>query len=215
MNQHAVRIVDLRHILKSTPQNSILTGNRIPRHFFLTSGRGESDIAVHAGSYHLALKQAGIHSYNHIQYSSILPAIAEEVEKPSECVHGSVMETISAVANAKRGTRATAALIFGWIYHRKTREKYGGLVCEYNGNYSIEKAKQSLKASLREIYENGYRENYYLENIRFKAESFVPQKRFGTALVALCFVNYLYPVYSQIDGINFQNSILKNNGSSS
>jgi hypothetical protein len=33
---------------------------RIPKDYFETSGKGESDIAVHAGSYHLALKEAGI-----------------------------------------------------------------------------------------------------------------------------------------------------------
>ena len=38
--------------------NGILVGNRIPKDYFVTSGIGESDITVHAGSYHLALKSA-------------------------------------------------------------------------------------------------------------------------------------------------------------
>ena len=38
----------------------ILLGNRIPKDFFVTEGTGQSDITVHAGSYHLALRDAGI-----------------------------------------------------------------------------------------------------------------------------------------------------------
>ena len=77
---------------------SLVIGNRIPRRFFWTSGIGESDITIHAGSYHLALKEAGIERYNIMVYSSILPSIAEESVRPkdSEIVYGSVMETIMA-----------------------------------------------------------------------------------------------------------------------
>ena len=44
------------------------TGNRIPRDYFVTSGVGESDITVHAGSYHLALRAAGIEMANQLVY---------------------------------------------------------------------------------------------------------------------------------------------------
>ena len=59
-------------------EQSLLIGNRIPQTFFTTSGVGESDITVHAGSYHLALKEAGIERCNIITYSSILPGIIDE-----------------------------------------------------------------------------------------------------------------------------------------
>src|SRR3989338_6402732 len=117
-------------------QKSLTIGNRIPKDFFVTSGTGESDITIHAGSYHLALKDAGIEKCNIITYSSILPAIAQKVEKPGNLVHGSVMETIMATADSKKGKRATAGIIFGWLYNKITGEKYGGIVCEYHGSNS-------------------------------------------------------------------------------
>ena len=35
-------------------------GNLIPHTFFVTKGSGESDLELHAGSYHMALYDAGI-----------------------------------------------------------------------------------------------------------------------------------------------------------
>ena len=53
--------------------SQIIAGNRIPKDFFITGGIGQSDITVHAGSYHLALREAGIEPYNIMVYSSKLP----------------------------------------------------------------------------------------------------------------------------------------------
>ncbi len=169
---------------------NITIGNRVPKDFFITKGSGESDITIHAGSYHLALKQAGIERCNIITYSSILPAIGREIAIPNNLVHGAVMETISAVASSSTGKRATAAIIFGWLYNKKTGEKYGGLVCEYNGDKSEKDASDSLRQSLNELYTNGYSDDFDLKNIKLTSESLVPEKKYGTALVALCFINY-------------------------
>lgn len=170
----------------------IVLGCRIPKDFFITEGAGESDITIHAGSYHLALKEAGIEAYNIICYSSILPGIAREISRPSKLEHGSVMETIMAVSNAKKGRRATAGIIFGWLYDKKGR-KYGGLVCEYNGSLSEAKIKKQLKQSLEELYSNGFSDKYSLNSIKLITKSFVPKKKYGTVLVALCFTNYVFP----------------------
>ncbi len=175
----------------------LLVGCRIPRDFFISRGTGESDIAVHAGSYHLALRAAGIECYNHLVYSSILPAIAQEVERPKHYVHGSVAEGIQARADVKQGQWATAAIIYGWLINKKTDHKYGGLVCEYGGKLPLEAAEESLRASLQELYQHGFKEEYHLSKPTFIGESFIPKKRFGTALVAMVFVNYVYPVRSQ------------------
>ncbi len=173
---------------------NILIGKRVPKDFFITGGAGESDITVHAGSYHLALKEAGIEMYNIMSYSSILPKIANEIKKPSEVTHGAVMETISAASTSKKGERATAGIIFGWLYDKKTNEKYGGLVCEYNGSKSEVEAEEELKKSLNELYTNGYEENFNLREIKFTGKSLIPKKNFGTAIVALCFINYEIPI---------------------
>jgi arginine decarboxylase len=174
-------------------RNKILLGNRIPRDFFVTSGKGESDITVHAGSYHLALRAAGIERFNIITYSSILPPIATRVEQPQQ-VHGAVLESIMACANSKKGERATAAIIFGWLFNKTTGEKYGGIVCEYNGHDPARDAESSLRKSIMELYENGFSEDNELRDIEIHSESFVPKKKFGTALVSICFVNHEYPV---------------------
>ena len=182
--------------LQSQPifkEKMLLVGNRIPKDFFITSGVGESDITVHAGSFHLALKDAGIERHNIVTYSSILPAIATEIEKPKEMIHGSVMETIMACSHSIKGQLATAGIIFGWLYDRITGKKYGGLVCEYNGHEPEEGATKNLEASLKELYNNGFAENYEIKDIKVITKSFIPTKKFGTSVVALCFTNYIYP----------------------
>ena len=75
----------------------ILIGCRVPKDYFVTKGHGESDITVHAGSYHLALKACDIEMCNIMTYSSILPKIANEIPRPKTLLHGQVMETIMAV----------------------------------------------------------------------------------------------------------------------
>lgn len=181
-----------RQVLVAKP-TGILIGNRIPKDYFITTGAGESDITVHAGSYHLALKEASIEMCNIITYSSILPGIAHEIEKPNNLMHGSVMESIMATATSKKGSRATAGIIFGWLYDKKTNEKHGGLVCEYHGEYTEEEAEESLRASLNELYINGYSNDFELKDIRLTTKSFIPNKKYGTSIVAICFTNYVYP----------------------
>jgi arginine decarboxylase len=178
--------------------SGLLIGNRIPKDYFLTSGCGQSDITVHAGSYHLALKAAGIEMANIMTYSSILPSIATQVEKPKkgEIVHGCVMESIIAAANGNKGERVSAGIIYGWLYDKTTGEKYGGLVCEHNGNYTLEELKDKLNLSLQELYVNGFDDQFYLKDIVVTTESFVPDKEYGTALVAICFTNYVFPILS-------------------
>ena len=84
----------------SIKSDGILIGCRVPKDFFITKGAGESDITIHAGSYHLALKDANIEMCNIMTYSSILPRIATEIDQPGKLLHGSVMETIMAVSNS-------------------------------------------------------------------------------------------------------------------
>jgi arginine decarboxylase len=185
-----------RNLLESElliEEKKIILGNRIPKDFFVTSGTGESDITIHAGSFHLALKDAGIEQYNIINYSSILPAIANQIEKPDNLVHGSVMETIMACAHAGQVQRATAGLIWGWLFNRMTGEKYGGIVCEYNGHDTEKEAKEILEKSLLELYD-GFCDEFELKNIELMIKSFVPKKKYGTALASICFVNHEFPV---------------------
>jgi arginine decarboxylase len=172
----------------------LVIGNRVPRDYFVTKGTGQSDLTVHAGSYHLALKAAGVEMCNIMTYSSILPAIATEIPRPERLVHGSVMESIFSVCTVNRGERATAGIIYGWLYDKKTRAKYGGLVCELYGDHSVKEIERRLHASIEELYFNGYSDEFRLKERHIITESFVPTKKYGTSLAALCFVNYHYPI---------------------
>lgn len=175
--------------------DAIIIGHRVPRDYFVTTGFGESDVTVHAGSYHLALRAAGIEMCNIITYSSILPSCAREVSRPSDLTHGAVMETIMANGTARRGRRATAGIIMGRLYRRDSGEKHGGFVCECSGSMTRERAERQLRESIRELYENGYAEEFELRDLQVIIESFVPKKRYGSAIVALCFMNHLIPIY--------------------
>ena len=174
------------------PKKSIVIGNRIPNDFFVTFGKGESDIAVHAGSYHLALKDAGIESYNIITYSSILPKNASRVDKPDNYNHGSVLETIMAVTNVNQNEIGVCGIIYGWLLDKKTKKVYGGLVCETTG-HEIDAVREELNLSLLELY-RGYSDQYDLTDIDIMTNHIEPNKRFGTALVAICFTNYIIPI---------------------
>lgn len=182
-----------KNIAKKDKRN-ILIGNRIPKDFFETKGQGESDITVHAGSYHLALKSAGIEMANIMTYSSILPKIANKIERPKKIEHGCVIETIMAVANGGKGENVTSGIIYGWLIDKKTGEKYGGLVCEHNGNYTKKEIEKKLRESLNELYINGFDKKYHLKKINLMINSFIPKKKYGTSVVALCFTNYEVPV---------------------
>lgn len=186
-----------QNILKSNRIPSLVIGNRIPKDYFIAKGTGESDITVHAGSYHLALHAARIEMCNMMSYSSILPGIANLIDRPEKLVHGCVMEAIVAAADAAAGERATAGIIYGWLYDRKSGDKYGGLVCEYNGKLPVEEATESLNLSLQELYTNGYSDDYEMRDITLNTESFMVKKKHGTALVALCFTSYEYPILNQ------------------
>ena len=58
-----------------------------------------------------------------------------------------------------------------------------------------------MNESLKELYNAGY-QHMELKDINLMTESFVPQKRYGTVIVSLCFVSYFYPV---ISGNQFKN----------
>jgi len=170
----------------------MLLGQRVPRRFFVVTGKGESNITIHAGSYHLALKDAGIEMCNIMQYSSILPGEAFEVPKPRNLVHGSVLETIMAVCTCKKGEVGTAGIIYGWLYDKESNSKYGGIVCEYSGHKLKEEASEELREALNEIYFNGYSDGYFLRDVELIIETIIPKKQHGTVLVGLCFIDYIF-----------------------
>jgi arginine decarboxylase len=123
-----------------------------------------------------------------------LPGIAVRVDKPESLQRGSVLESIMSVCNAGKGELATAGIIYAWLYDRKDGSRYGGLVCEHEGNYDLRELEHRLKGSLEELYRNGFAKEYYLGDPTILSESFIPRKTYGSALTALCFTSYYHPI---------------------
>ena len=175
---------------------NLTIGCRIPKDYFISKGKGSSDIAYHAGAYHLMLKECGIEMMNIMTYSSILPKIANKIDKPSFIEHGCVGECIMSTTSGKKDELISTGIIYGWLYNKETKQKFGGLVCENGGNYSIEELSNLLKSSLYELYYNGFSENYDLieDSIELNIESFVGEKQYNCVGVSLTFVNYEVPI---------------------
>lgn len=164
--------------------------NRIPNQFFETKGIGESGLEVHAGSYHFALNSAGISDFNIITYSSVLPANAEliSISEAPDIPFGSELCCIMGVCNAEESEMCSAGVVYGWLYD-ESGDKIGGLACEVAGSYPEDELMYRLEQVIRELHIGTYSQ-YKLEDLRFITSCFVPQKRYGTALAALCFVNF-------------------------
>ena len=131
---------------------------------------------------------------NIMTYSSILPGIATEIPKPDAITHGEVMESIMAVSNGERGERVSAGIVYSWLTDKNNGQRYGGLVCEHNGNYTEEELERLLRSSINELYTNGFEERFFIGDLNIIKRSFVPMKTYGTVLVALCFTSYFYPI---------------------
>ena len=163
-------------------------GNKIPLTYFIVSGKGESNLGIHTGSFDQALKDAGIPNVNLVFYSSILPKEAKEV-KPKKLKFGSVVESIAAIAHGKKGQRVTAGLIIGEVFEKN--KKIGSLVAEYSGNVNEERVKKELEARLNEMFRSRFKtKDFKLKKSKMIIKSFVPKKKFGTVIVAICFLSY-------------------------
>jgi arginine decarboxylase len=173
-------------------------GNRIPNNFFITWGKGESEVTVHAGSFDDALRMAQIQDYNIITYSSILPPEAEEVSVPKVMHHGAVLESIMAEVSGKKGETLTAGLIIWKVRNKSNGQVIGGFVAEYHGNEPKEIAEENLRLAMEGMFDRRFgKEEYETYDTRLIVKSFVPKKNFGTILVLLGFTNYIFPEVKQ------------------
>jgi len=173
----------------------MLIKNKIPHEFFIAQGKGESDNTIHAGSYHLALKEAGIEKCNIMTYSSILPKESVLINKPYELVHGSVMDTIMSVEHGTKREYIAVGIIYGYLYD-KDNNKIGGIVCEDKSKNSMVELETKLKNAIQEIYENGF-QDYELRDVNLIKQDLVVKKNYGTAIVSLCFMNYFYDIIEE------------------
>ena len=167
--------------------------NLVPHEFITTKGSGCSDYTLHAGSYHIALSEANICDYNIMTYSSVIPPSAkpislDEVDMPE---FGSELKSIMARADGYYGEHISAGLIWAWMYEDDDMTtKIGGLVCELGGYFSVEELEKRLYIVHDDLHKRTYSQYVVGEPIVI-TESLTIDKRYGTALVGLCFINYL------------------------
>ena len=165
-------------------------GNLIPHTFFVTKGSGESDLELHAGSYHMALHDAGISDFNIMVYSSVLPATAhiasmDEIDLPP---FGSELKTILAVSHGQQDEFVSAGVVYAWMYADENFDKkVGGLVCEVSGRYRIEELEARLIRVINDLHQN------------FVTEGITIEKRYGTALAGLCFIDFQLPEVEPVE----------------
>jgi arginine decarboxylase len=171
----------------------LITGLRIPRKFFITKGVGESPNTHHAGSYHLALCDAGIETQNIMTYSSILPKEAEEIDRPAEALcFGAVMECIISQCDGLKDETLSAGIAYAWLYDDNDN-KVGGVVVERSGGHDEESLIEILNNSIYELKNKSF-SKLRMEEPNYITQTFVPTEQYGTALVAICFVDHIWPV---------------------
>ncbi len=165
---------------------------RVPTKYFLDKGCGQSDITFHAGSFHMALKDCGIENYNVVTYSSILPKKCTEIQgidRP-KLRRGAVMDTIMARFDGHKGDNIAAGIVRGDLIKRTNGTYDGSIVCEIGGKLSQAQLDKRLRKAVQELYENGYSEEYELQNVRTDIQACKVEKAFGTVLVVIAFVEH-------------------------
>ncbi len=109
-------------------------------------GKSEGETLI--SSFDKSLLKAGIHNFNLIYLSSIIPqkAVVTEVGtyKSNHKIGDILHVVISTISSDKAGAQITAGL--GWV---KTAE--GGLLFESNGQFSPEKCSQEIEKGLTEM----------------------------------------------------------------
>jgi arginine decarboxylase len=166
--------------------------NKIPKKFFITKGSGSSRYETHAGSYHMALYDAGISDYNIITYSSVLPPIAEKIttDDIDMPIFGSELKCIMSCMHGRLDDKISAGIAYAWLYSDKDMtNKIGGLVVEVSGHYSSEDLEKRLYKVLEDLHLKTYSQ-YTLGTIETIMESYTVVDNFGTCLVSMCFVEF-------------------------
>ena len=194
-----------------------MIGNRIPYEYFITHGKGESNIdseglPYETGSYDVALTCAGIQNANIVNYTSVIPTGAKQITKKEGLKRlqwGEVMECITANTNGHRGAHISAGLMVTEVTDYKGKYM-GSFVCEYSGSGNKEQAQESLLYSIAGmIQRRGYGSLESLKMNRanktdkgytvhpgkiFIYDDLHIKKKHGSVLVAICFVSYHIPL---------------------
>ncbi len=159
-----------------------------PTSYFIVQGAGQSDYTHHAGSYHMALHKAGISQCNIMTYSSILSPQTKEVPYQVLPV-GQELKCIMSVCYGIRGTKLAAGIAYADLIHQDG-SRWGGLVVEREGHFDEDDLLDALSDSWWELYNECFNHLKATE-LKYITQTFVPDKTYGCALVAMCFVDFI------------------------
>lgn len=177
--------------------NKKVKGNKIPRNFFVTKGFGVDPFEKHAGAYHMALYDANIANFNIQTYSSVLSPEAKIITLDEIDLDdfGGELKCIMSCEFGEFGEFISAGIIYAWLYKDEDfTEKFGGLVCEVHGKFSVESIEERLYLVLNNLYENTYKQQELFMGepaVVIESGSVPNNIRYGCALVALCFIDYI------------------------
>ena len=151
----------------------------LPKKFFVTSGAALSKVSV-LNSFDKALKEAGIHQYNIVLVSSIIPEGAEEIE-PVKLPIGSIVFCVMAREDGVGGETISAGLAYAWDKSRRY-----GIIAEEHMKAGDGGIRQSLRDKIREMAE--IRDMDIMEPKLVVRSLDVPDGHYGTVVVAAVFV---------------------------
>jgi arginine decarboxylase len=194
-------------------QYGLVIGNRIPYEYFVTLGHNDTDIGPgddpwETGSYDLALMNASIENFNVMMYTSVLPPESREIplsEAKRFFHHGAVIETIMSDLNGVKGDTLCTGV--GRIWVRSLEGKtIGGFAAEYKKKYenqtvpeeqAREDARNGLRISLLgEVNRRYNASEYKFSDPAYAIDYLQVKKKYGTSLVALGWVSYIFPQMS-------------------
>jgi arginine decarboxylase len=185
-------------------------GNRIPKEYFVTMGHNDTDLGPgddhwETGSYDLALMNASIENFNVLKYTSVLPPESREIpisEARKYFHHGAAIETIMSDLNGVKGDTLCTGVGRIWV-RTLEGESVGGFAAEYKKLYenqtvpeeqAREDAREGLRTSLMgEVNRRYNASEYQFSDPTYAIDYLQVQKKYGTSLVALCWVSYIFP----------------------
>lgn len=98
-----------------------------------------------------------------------------------------------AVSHGYQDEFVSAGVVYAWMYKDENfDEKVGALVCEVSGRYRIEELESRLIRVINDLHQKTYNK-YYLGELNFITEGITIEKRYGTALAGLCFIDFYMP----------------------
>ncbi|PSC76952.1 pyruvoyl-dependent arginine decarboxylase [Micractinium conductrix] len=147
------------------------------------------------------MEDAGIHNFNLVTYTSILPREAEEIsftKAQRYFHHGAVLECILSEQHGGRGDRITAGVGRMMVCDKDEGGRpMGGFAVEYEGHAMEDVAEQQLDWALDELFARRFDSDSHSKGEkRFAIRSGVVHQAFGTAIAGICFVDYIVPILS-------------------